>query len=70
MNMFKVFSVGDEIKGYCNGYFGRDDYNDKTCVFVTKGYAVFENDDGEGSVINFCEDLYEDSRGWFSGQEG
>ena len=42
MNMLKAFSVGDEIYGYCNGAFGRDDYDHKVCVMVTPEYAVFE----------------------------
>lgn len=29
-------NVGKIIKGYCNGYFGRDDYEDKAIVFETK----------------------------------
>ena len=32
MNMLQIFGVGTEIGGYCSGYFGRDDYSNKTCV--------------------------------------
>ena len=64
MNMLQIFNVGDEITGYCNGYFGRDDYNDKVCVFVTKDYAVFEDNTGHGSVVNLSEWLFEESRNW------
>jgi len=42
MLMSELFSVGDTIYGFCNGYFGRDDYDDKVCVIVTPRYAVFE----------------------------
>lgn len=66
MNMLKVFSVGDELHGYCNGYFGRDDYDDKTCVYLTKSYAVFENEKGGGTVLNYEDGLYEASRDWFT----
>ena len=52
MNLLKLFTVGDTIHGYCNGYFGRDDYDDKTCVMVTNKYAVFENEAGYATVLN------------------
>ena len=55
--MNKFFDVGDLIYGFCNGFFGRDDYDDKICVFVNQYYAVFQSinrDDGKsiGSVLN------------------
>ena len=40
--MNETVKVGDRISGYCNGYFGRDDYESKICVMVTNRYAVFE----------------------------
>lgn len=51
MNMMKVFKPGDEIDGYCGGRFG--DYDDKVCVLATPKYAVFQNRDGDGSVLNY-----------------
>lgn len=39
------FSIGDKIYGFCNGYFGRDDYEDKVVELVTKDYIVFRYDD-------------------------
>lgn len=55
--MLKYFSVGDIIYGYCNGFFGRDDYETKVCVKVTPHYAVFEfmgvYQTGEATVLNF-----------------
>ncbi len=57
MNMLQLFSPGDIIYGYCNGYFGRDDYEDKTCVVVTRKYAVFEYEDGSASVLNLRENF-------------
>ena len=57
-NMLQVFQVGDHLRGYCEGYFGRGSYNDKVCVFVSLDYAVFEtkSDSGEtiAEVINFA----------------
>ena len=58
MNMLQIFKVGDELEGYCNGYFGRDDYSDKTCVMCTRKYAVFERNDGEtATVLNYSNGL-------------
>ena len=63
--MKDLFSVGDRIGGFCNGYFGRDDYDDKVCVFVNNTFAVFQNDDGVGSVINKEDGLtIETVEGW------
>ena len=56
------FSVGDRIGGFCNGYFGRDDYEDKICVGVFEKYAIFQYDDGTGEVLNFPKD--EDGLFW------
>jgi len=60
MNMMQLFNVGDEIGGYCNGYFGRDDYDNKVCVSVVPKYAVFQSEEGEGSVLRFTKGLVED----------
>ena len=70
MNMMQWFSIGDEIGGYCNGYFGRDDYEDKTCVMVTPKYAVFEREDGSATVLNYSEGLENVVKGdnWIPGQ--
>ena len=50
--MKNLFSPGDIIYGYCNGAFGRDDYDTKTCIFVNNNYAVFQNDEGYGTILN------------------
>lgn len=59
MNNF--FNIGDRIYGFCNGYFGRDDYDTKICVSVTNKYAVFQYLDGdfEGNavVLNYPDRL-------------
>lgn len=61
MNMLQLFSVGDTIYDYCNGYFGRDDYDTKICVMVAPKYAVFQYLDGEfegkATVLNIEESL-------------
>ena len=57
MNMLKIFSVGDEIFGFCNGFFGRDDYANKVCVFVSLKYAVFEYEDNTATILHFEEDI-------------
>lgn len=40
--MKDLFSVGDTISNYCNGFFGRDDYEEKLCIMVTEKYAIFQ----------------------------
>ena len=68
MNMLKLIGVGTRISGYCGGYFGRDDYDDKTCVFVTPRYAVFENDEGKATVLNMYKGIDKDiDSGLFKG---
>lgn len=65
MNMLQIFTAGDEIGGYCNGYFGRDDYANKTCILVTPKFAVFsEQGTGLGSVLNYTEGLEDDAKDW------
>lgn len=36
------FNEGDIIKGFCNGYFGRDDYNNKEVISVHKDRVIFK----------------------------
>ena len=60
MNMMQVFRVGDEVSGYCCGVFGRDSYDDKVCVFVSLNYAVFQNKDGHGYILNYYDDIASD----------
>jgi len=59
--MKELFSVGDTITNYCNGFFGRDDYDDKLCIMVTDNYAVFQYTDGEmegkATVLNWDDSL-------------
>jgi len=60
--MNKLFNVGDTIYGFCNGYFGRDDYYTKICVMVTEKYAIFQYTEGffsqgYATVLNYREGL-------------
>lgn len=65
MNMLKIFKVGDEIGGYCNGYFGRDGYSNKTCVMVRPKYAVFEEwETGLASVLRYSDGLEGNAKNW------
>lgn len=50
--MNELFSPGDIIYGYCDGVFGRDDYDTKTCIFINSNYAVFQNEIGHGTILN------------------
>ena len=54
----RYFEVGDRIYGFCNGFFGRDDYENKICVYVTKTYAVFEYEDDrkKATVLNYVSE--------------
>lgn len=64
MNMMQIFKVGDEIGNYCNGYFGRDDYENKTCVMVTPKYAVFEYwETGNATLLNYRDGLEKCTKG-------
>lgn len=64
MNMLKIFSVGDEIFGFCNGFFGRDDYADKICVLVSSKYAVFEYEDNTATILHFEKDIVDFVTQW------
>jgi hypothetical protein len=55
--MYKHFKEGMEISNFCNGYFGRDDYERKVCVLVRPKYAVFEYEDGTATVLNYSQQL-------------
>lgn len=59
--MLNLFTVGDVLYGFCNGYFGRDDYSTKICVMVTPNYAVFQYTGGEAqgfaTILNYKEGL-------------
>lgn len=60
-DMRKFFKKGEKIYGFCNGFFGRDDYDTKICVMVSQKYALFEYVDGDSKgyavVLNDPERL-------------
>ncbi len=59
MNMLQLFQPGDKIYGFCNGFFGRDHYDDVICVYVRPKYAVFESENGTADVLNLSQRLIE-----------
>lgn len=62
--MNKYFKLGEKIYGFCNGFFGSDDYDNKICVFVTPDYAVFQyiegKFEGNATVLNNPDELNEE----------
>lgn len=53
--------LGKIISGYCNGYFGRDDYDTKKIVFVGKRYIVTENENGIPNFVYFYDESREEA---------
>lgn len=47
--------IGKVLKGYCEGYFGRDSYGDKKIVFIGEKYIVAENEHGYPVTAYFDE---------------
>ena len=65
MNMGQLFNIGDVLYGFCNGYFGKDDYEQKRCVMLCSKYAVFEYDEGHATVLNYDDSFKkEDIEKW------
>lgn len=62
-SMGQIFNIGDVIGNYCNGRFGRDDYENKQCVMLSTKYAVFEYEDGKAVVLNYYEGIEEEVKG-------
>jgi len=56
INFTKYFKKGDIIYGFCNGYFGRDDYETKIVEEVTEDYVVFRYED-----MTFLKDCNDES---------
>lgn len=42
-----MINIGTIIYGFCNGFFGRDDYNDKIIVFETEKVICYKYIDEE-----------------------
>ena len=46
-------NIGRRIYGYCNGYFGRDDYDDKIVVAEGVNWVVCERINNEYSELEY-----------------
>ena len=57
MRMNELFNIGDKISGFCNGYFGRDNYETKMCILVNNSFALFKYVDGEDVVVLNLSDM-------------
>lgn len=55
--------VGKEIHGYCNGYFGRDSYDDKVIIMNGLNWVVAIPNDGLPEIAHF--DTNEEMMNWF-----
>ncbi len=49
--MKDLFEIGEILYGYCNGYFGRDSYEDKVVEAVGKDWVVCRDESG---MIHFA----------------
>lgn len=55
---FKDDFLGVVLYGFCNGYFGRDSYDDKLIVGIGSDWVVVSYDDGSKGFASF--DTYEE----------
>lgn len=47
--------IGETLYGYCNGYFGRDTYEEKTVVYAGENYLLCEDEEGCPHLAVFSE---------------
>lgn len=64
---YKDKFVGIKIYGFCNGYFGRDSYDDKVIVASGEDWIVAKNEKGHNEYATFddpeeMDDLIEEWR--------
>lgn len=52
---YKDKFVGIRIYGYCNGYFGRDSYDDKIIIASGTDWIVAQTDEGSHEFAIFDE---------------
>lgn len=45
--------LGKTLYGYCDGYFGRDSYKNKTIVYTGDNYLLCEDEDGHPCLAIF-----------------
>lgn len=50
---YKDKFVGIRIFGFCNGYFGRDSYSDKTIIATGQNWIVGINQEGKNEFASF-----------------
>ncbi|ASR79899.1 hypothetical protein JANET_276 [Bacillus phage Janet] len=50
---YKDKFVGIKINGFCNGYFGRDDYDDKIIIASGSDWIVALDDKGNNCFASF-----------------
>lgn len=50
---YKDKFVGIKIFGYCNGYFGRDSYDDKIIIASGEDWIVAKNNRGQSEFASF-----------------
>ena len=51
----KGFVIGEVLKGFCNGYFGRDSYEDKRVEAFGKDWVVCRDKEGHVHFATFDE---------------
>jgi len=57
--------VGTKIYGYCNGYFGRDDYDDKIIILEGRRWIVcayLDSDNDWITCVNFDSEEEKEER--------
>ena len=50
---YKDKFVGIQIYGFCNGYFGRDSYDDKIIIASGEDWIVAKADSGQNEFASF-----------------
>jgi hypothetical protein len=50
---YKDKFVGIKIYGFCNGYFGRDSYDDKLIIASGEDWIVAKNESGVNEFASF-----------------
>lgn len=51
--MDNLFEIGEKLYGFCNGYFGRDSYEDKIVEAFGKDWVVCRTEEGEVCMATF-----------------
>lgn len=46
-------NIGKKIHGFCNGYFGRENYETKTIIFEGSRWIVVVHEDETIACVNF-----------------